>query len=120
MLVTLTGPQPYVRHPSRVHIEVLRRNLLTVPARLIRHARGIESPCDQNPAASTSPPPSTSCATCQHPSTDRARTPAHPRPERPRRHRPRAGRAATPHPRPPQTIFTAEQDHELLAELGLS
>lgn len=41
MLATLTGPQPYVRHPSRVHIDTLRRHLLTVPARIVRHARGL-------------------------------------------------------------------------------
>lgn len=41
MLASLTGAQPYVRHPSRVHVDVWRRNLLTVPARLIRRARGV-------------------------------------------------------------------------------
>ena len=76
MLATLTGPQPYVRHPSRVHIEVLRRNLLTVQPGSFATPAG--SSCDQDPAASTSPPPSTSCATCQHRSTDRARTPRPP------------------------------------------
>jgi len=40
MLTGLTGPQSYVRHPSRVHIDTLRRHLLATPARLIRHARG--------------------------------------------------------------------------------
>ena len=41
MLTGLTGAQPYVRHPGRVHIDTLRRHLLTTPARLIRHARGL-------------------------------------------------------------------------------
>lgn len=41
MLASLTGPQPYVRHPSRVHIAVARRHLLTVPARIVAHARGL-------------------------------------------------------------------------------
>ena len=41
MLASLTGPQPYVRHPGRVHIDTLRRHLLTIPARLTRHAGGL-------------------------------------------------------------------------------
>lgn len=41
MLQSLTGPQHYARHGGRVRIDTLCHQLLNVPGRLVRHARGL-------------------------------------------------------------------------------
>ncbi len=115
MLQSLTGLDTQAHTPGRMPIATLRRQLLRIPGRLIRHARGLT--LRLRPADTTLPTALARLRSLPAPTGQPSPTPTSKDPETPTPHRrPRHGHRQPDQPHPDQPHPSKITD--LMADLG--